>query len=402
MRIKKFVADTAKEALLQVREEMGPSAVILKTQRAPSKSMLGIWGKGKVEVTAALDENLYVKPESTPNSGLSDLKVYNRKGETQSAEPAMPRRETGLTDEKFRIAEIHEDVEEVKAVLRNLAEQLRNHQMPPLPEVVGRFCSRLMDQEVNKEIAVKIGLRLQGALDDKALDDEKKVEAKARELLATGVQTSGPFALKDRRAARIMFVGPTGAGKTTTLAKLAAQYGIIQRRRIRVITADTYRIAAVEQLKVFAEISDIPMEVVFTPEEMRRAVARMSASSDIILIDTAGRSQNNAEHMDDLQLLVEAAEPDELHLVLSASTKESDLFAAANRYRLLGVNRYIFTKLDETQKYGALYNLLSETKTPLSYLTAGQSVPDDIEEAGTVKLVEWMLKTGRPEPAMKA
>lgn len=408
MRIKKFVADTAKEALLQVREELGPKAVILKTQKAPVKSFMGLLGKNQVEVTAALDDGLFAKPEAkgakaeVPKSALPDLDLYTRKGtrpENESENENATPRNGGLNDEKFRLLEIHEDVEEVKSVLRNLADHIRNQNMPPLPEKIASICSRLIQQEISEKLAIRVALKLQGLVDESEANDERKIEQKAKEIMAASIQASGPFVLKDKRASRVMLVGPTGAGKTTTLAKLAAQYGILQRKRVRIITADTYRIAAVEQLRTFAQISDIPMTVVYTPEEMREAVVRMAPSSDLILIDTAGRSQHHAEHMADLQEMVEAAEPDELHLVLSATTKQADLYEIADRYRLLGVNRYLFTKLDETTRYGAIYNLLCESKSPFSYLTTGQSVPDDIEEGKAIRLVQMLFSGKMAETA---
>jgi flagellar biosynthesis protein FlhF len=399
MRIKKYIADSAKEALLQVKEELGPKAVILKTQRRPGKSFLGILGKGQVEVTAALDEELFIKPKQAQNDKKSvnpvdDLKLYSRNGSVanlaslQKSDESSPR---NFSDEKFRLAEIHEDVEEVKSVLRGLADHIRHQNMPPLPEQVTGVFAHLIKQEISDETALKICLKLQGVLGESDYEHGKKIQEKAIEIMASFINASGPFFLQDRRASRIMFVGPTGSGKTTTLAKLAAQYGILQRKRVRIITADTYRIAAIEQLRTFAEISDIPMEVAFTPEEMRRLVTKMTASSDLVLIDTAGRSQHNKEHMEDLKSMVEAAEPDELHLVLSATTKQSDLLDNTDRYRLLGVNRYLFTKLDETRCYGAIYNLLSESKAVFSYMTNGQSVPDDIEEGNAVRLAKMIM-----------
>lgn len=398
MRIKKFIADSAKEALIQVRQELGPQAVILKTQTVQSKSLLGFLGKNQVEVTAALDENLYAKPQASPpkenlSEAASGLQLYNRKGQPKAPpkKDAPAGSSSRLTDEKFRLAEIHEDVEEVKSVLRGLAEHLRHQNLPTLPEKVSDICFRLMDNQVDQQWAVRTALKLQGQLSESDVTDSDKVTDKATELLAASVHSSGPFELKSGRATRVMLVGPTGAGKTTTLAKLAAQYGILQRMRVRIITADTYRIAAAEQLKTFAEIADIPMQVVFSPEEMRQAITKMLPTADLILIDTAGRSQHHEEHMQDLKALVDVVEPDELHLVLSATTKQSDLMDAADRYRLLGVNRFLFTKLDETKKYGELFNLLAESKMPFSYVTNGQSVPDDIEEAKASRLAQLLL-----------
>lgn len=384
-----------------VKEELGPKAVILKTQKTNESSFLGFLGKGKVEVTAALDEGLFVKPKGpageaeNKKNAVRELMTYNQKGLAALPQEPSPKLESNFSDEKFRLAEIHQDVEEVKTVLRGLADHIRHENMPPLPDQIANLCARLIDQEVSKENAIQIALKLQGMLGEKDAANPAIITEKAEQILASSITAAGPFTIKESRASRIMFVGPTGGGKTTTIAKLAAQYGILQRRRVRMITADTYRIAAVEQLKTFAEISDIPMEVVFTPEEMRRAVTRMSPSADLILIDTAGRSQHNEEHMNDVRELTQAAEPDELHLVLASNLKESDMRDVANRFRLLGINRYLFTKLDETSRYGSMYNLMRENKVPFSYFTTGQSVPDDIEEGGTLSFARRILESSR-------
>jgi flagellar biosynthesis protein FlhF len=399
MRIKKFVADTAKEALLQVREELGPKAVILKTQKAPGKTFLGFPSKNKIEITAALDEELFEKPFDAKSlssaQSISQMQLYNSKGAKASLLPNLresAKTESALSQERIRLAEIHDDVEEVKTVLRNLADHIRHQNMPSLPEKVQEFCRDLIDGEMNEALAFQAGVKLKENLKEIEIGESEKVYEEGIKILSSSIQTSGPFQLADKRAAKIMFIGPTGAGKTTTLAKLAAQYGLLQRKRIRIISADTYRIAAIEQLRTFAEISDIPMEVVFTPEEMQYAIARFTPSCDFILIDTAGRSQLKEEHMEDLKAMVEATAPDELHLVLSATTKESDLHTIADYYRLLGVNRLLFTKLDETTKYGSLYNLLFKSRVPLSYVTTGQSVPDDIEEGDSLRLVQRLFK----------
>ncbi len=389
MRIRKFIADNTKDALLQVREEMGPQAIILKTKKIKEKTLLGFGGKEKIEVTAALDEKLFAMPETEKpqaSNKLSNLKTYDRGGNNVSST-----QEKSFSDEKFRLAEIHEDVEEVKSVLRDLANHLQCKEMPPLPQKITEVCIKLINNEVRKEIAIKTGIALQASMTPKEAEDMDKVTQKAVEFLAEQINSSGPFKLKNKRATRIMFIGPTGSGKTTTLAKLAAQYGIIQKMRVRIITADTYRIAAVEQIKTFAEIADIPVEVAFTAKEMRQMITKMSASSDLILIDTAGRSQNNKEHMEDIKDIVDAVEPDELHLVMSCTTKLSDLYDIVDKYRLLGVNRYLFTKTDETSRYGTILNLLATEKMPFSYLTTGQSVPDDIEEGSNMHLATMVV-----------
>jgi flagellar biosynthesis protein FlhF len=178
----------------------------------------------------------------------------------------------------------------------------------------------------------------------------------------------------------VALVGPTGAGKTTTLAKLAAHYSLSKEKAVSIITADTYRIAAIEQIRTFADIVGIGLQVVFSPDEVPDALIACE-NDDLVLIDTAGRSARNKQHMDDLSVLLASLKPDETHLVLSAATKDSDLHDTIELYRQFKVNRLLFTKLDETSKLGNLLNCVFESRIAVSYLTAGQSVPDDIELA---------------------
>ena len=147
-----------------------------------------------------------------------------------------------------------------------------------------------------------------------------------------------------------------------------------------IITADTYRIAAIEQIRTFADIVKVGLQVVFSSEEIPAAM-RECAEDDLVFVDTAGRSQRNTEHMEELKGLIDTLHPDEVHLVLSATTKDSDLLDIVKRYKSININRLLFTKLDETVKVGSIFNLVSEVKIPVSYFTFGQSVPDDIELA---------------------
>jgi flagellar biosynthesis protein FlhF len=163
---------------------------------------------------------------------------------------------------------------------------------------------------------------------------------------------------------------------------------------VSIITADTYRIAAIEQIRAFADIVNVGLQIVFSPDEMQTALEECS-DSDVIFVDNAGRSQRNKEHMEELRLLMDVLRPDETHLVLSATTKDSDLHDMINRYRNIKVNRLLFTKLDETTRLGNIFNIVSDLGIPVSYFTVGQSVPDDIEVADPGKFVTRLLMEGR-------
>jgi flagellar biosynthesis protein FlhF len=188
----------------------------------------------------------------------------------------------------------------------------------------------------------------------------------------------------------VALVGPTGVGKTTTIAKLAANFRLRDKRNVGLITVDTYRIAAVEQLRTYADIIDLPMRVVSTPVEMRDAVASM-ADLDLVLLDTAGRSPKDEDQLHELRAFLSEAEVDEIHLVLSSVASAATLSRTAERFAEVGTSALILTKLDEASGLGSLLPLLRTCKLPLSYLTNGQNVPDDIAPAERRKLARFVL-----------
>ncbi len=214
-------------------------------------------------------------------------------------------------------------------------------------------------------------------------------EAALRDLVAHRVASAGPIVLTPGRLKAVALIGPTGVGKTTTIAKLAAHFSLVERKRVALLTVDTYRIAAVEQLKTYSQIIDIPIGVAYSQAEVLPAVEQF-ADYDLLLIDTAGRSQKNVMQVGELKTLLEAVHC-ETHLVLSACIKEQDMLDAAQRFSAARVDRILFSKLDETSTYGSLLNVAERTGIPLSYLTTGQKVPEDIEVAEGSKLADLIL-----------
>jgi flagellar biosynthesis protein FlhF len=188
----------------------------------------------------------------------------------------------------------------------------------------------------------------------------------------------------------VAFVGPTGVGKTTTIAKIAAVELLKNKRKVGLITADTFRIAAVEQLKTYANILQIPVEVVFSTEEVAEAIDKLK-DRDLILIDTAGRNYGDTVFVEKLNEFLKASQPDETCLVLSLTTKSADLEHIVANFEGVEIDKFIFTKLDETSSYGALYNLAHRFRKPLAYLTTGQNVPDDIEVATPERIAKLVV-----------
>lgn len=188
-------------------------------------------------------------------------------------------------------------------------------------------------------------------------------------------------------------VGPTGVGKTTTIAKLAANMSFLEGKEVALITLDTYRVSAAQQLRTFADIIGIPISVVFNPQDLGEAIKQYQ-KKDIIFVDTAGRSPYKDEHMGELQDFIEAANPDETILVLSVTTDSRDLINIYQQFNLIGVDKIIFTKLDESCNYGRILNTIYHIRKPIAYLTTGQNVPDDIEVPDTLELARTLLREG--------
>ena len=198
-----------------------------------------------------------------------------------------------------------------------------------------------------------------------------------------------------RPVGSFVFLGPTGVGKTTTIAKLAAKRKLTDGLSVALISADTYRIGAIEQLQTFAAIADIPMEVVYEPTEMEGALQKFK-EKDVVYIDTVGRSHYNTKEVAEVAEFVSAARPDEVHLVLSASTQTRALLDSVERFNPAKPNRLLITKTDEVSTFGPLLTLANENPFPLSFLTTGQGVPDDIVPARARDLAAMVYKGVAP------
>jgi flagellar biosynthesis protein FlhF len=278
------------------------------------------------------------------------------------------------------------------------------HRTPSMPQALFDQYLALVSHDLPEELAETIVNEVRDRLDGVELADQQRVHRAVVEHLADYLPVS-PTPLtatsSNGRPLTLALVGPTGVGKTTTLAKLAASFKLKAGRKVGLITSDTYRIAAVDQLRTYANIIGLPLQVVLTPADMRQAVHALSSpggagagsasACDVILIDTAGRSQNDTLRIAELREFIDAAHPHEVHMVLSATAGEKVLNKEASAFGSVGVNKVILTKMDEAASLGPIVSMLKQINRPVSFITTGQEVPDHLESAKSERLAALVM-----------
>lgn len=381
MKIKKFEANNIETALYKVKQEMGPEALIVNTQKKRVPSKLWFFKKDIVEVTAALDVNL--RDPKTKISFSPNLKSLPKQGKEN------------ITKFEERFSKLQKQLVDVSQLIGTIKRQLSSLHLKSMNEAYTDLFNQLIINQVDQEFCEKFVFQAK----DAAGDGEASFETIKNEMvkvIAKEIKYKGAISINGHNRMVVALVGPTGVGKTTTIAKLAAHFSLAENKKVALITADTYRIAAVDQLKTYTDIMNIPMEVIVTPDESRAALAKHS-DKDIVFVDTAGRSPNNKTQINELKEILDQLQPHQTHLVLSAATNMPDTFKAIDAFMHKSVNRILFTKLDETLTMGQILNVLIKTGIPLSYITNGQDVPEDIALYSPDKLAEMVL-SGAEEP----
>ena len=285
-------------------------------------------------------------------------------------------------DEEIR--DLQNQLEEMKAMLMEMS---RNK---GAGDAVPTLQSAMQSQEVTEKIIQDMIAKLNGT-EILAPRNSVKATNALEKYIRKAIRIANGITLYSSKPKVVALIGPTGVGKTTTLAKIAAKFVLEQGARVALITADTYRISAVEQLKTYSDILGLPLEIVYNPEALRKAIEKHK-DKQLILIDTAGRSQYNEYQMKELSGLLSIDADIEKHLVMSATTKTSDGVELLENFSICQPDRVIFTKVDETGTHGIILNILHRRKVALSYITNGQSVPDDIEPASVERLAELLLR----------
>ncbi len=387
MKVKKFTGKNIQEIYHQIKLEMGNDAVILHTKKQKKGGIFGFFAKEYYDITAAVEEFNYDDEESIEEKRLEaikedeKLKILNQQiSIPNNIKEELDKVEIEKEDFNSEFSEIQKKMDEMMSMIESGNIAFKGE--------FKKIYDKLIEQEVSSKLANRILKRIEKKYSDKT--STSAIYDLLNEEIHRIIKNPKPIENNKNKQTVVALVGPTGVGKTTTISKLAANYTINDKKKISLITVDTYRIAAVEQLKTVGEIIGVPVEVVFTPQNLKNSI-KDNNDKEIIFIDTAGRSHKNAIQMSEIKGFLEAAAPDDIYLVLSACTKYKDMIDILEQYEALKIKKIIFTKLDETSTYGAILNLIDKSKKHLSYFTTGQSVPDDIEIADQDKYYNLLI-----------
>lgn len=362
MRIKTYEASSTREAVKKIKQDLGPDALILDTKYITNRKWFGLRKEKKVEVTAGI-----VGRRDTDSTDDKRQSVGTSKKKERSSGRFVRFDESGeakkVRNVRYVIDSAYEHMLEV-GIEKELAQRV----------------VYMLDDIITASISSKSGLKL----------DSIKNEFSEQLSRILPVSPGIDFDHFEKQKI-ITLVGPTGVGKTTTIAKLSAIASVLKEKKVGLLSIDAYRISAYEQLKTYAEIIGLPVKLALSPQEAVKTIKEDYSDHEMILVDTVGRSPQHKVHMTELHSYVDAIAPTELHLTLSASVKYLDLMSIIEKYEDMAIDKVIFTKVDETLSLDSLINGIYKTKYPISYFCTGQSVPDDIETGNIDKLAEFLV-----------
>lgn len=415
MVIKKYIAATEEEAISLAKAELGDDAVIMNVKTMVPKGISKLFKKPSVEITAAIDEAAGEAGNEVPD--FSKLQEAIREQEEYTAPDSKAAKQEAKWEKLIQSDQIVDDTSHNEAPKADPETEVIEQKLNSLQDLLEKQV--LQSQEKKEESPYEkendktqsyfqlireklIENEVHEKYVDQILDSVKSGKSKEWTLdnILAGVYQKiilsfGQSHLIDVRTKKtkyIFFVGPTGVGKTTTIAKIASTLKLTKKTKVALITSDTYRIAAVDQLKTYANILGIPLEVVYSVDEMDAVMDKLK-NYDLVLVDTAGRSHQNQEQIQDIKVLLDKvpAENKEIYLVLSATTKYKDLVKIAQTYQKITEYYLVFTKLDETDTVGNILNIRMLTGAALAYATWGQNVPDDIGKVDAQKMAKQLL-----------
>lgn len=380
MIIKRYIVTNMNDAMIKIRNDLGIDAVIVSQKKIRKPGFKGFFSKKVIEVTACTDA-IKRKKEEESQAAVADSIEAIKKAINTSRE-----KENGIRNEKteyyhkenkdLKVDSLMKEMQEMKSMLSTLSETKEK----PIRKT--KLEQKLSKLDVNEKLKKKI---LNKVVKDSS---DKKEDEKLKEVIKKTVNVSK----MDITGVNVL-IGPTGVGKTTTIAKLAGRLSLTDKRKVGLITIDTYRIGAVDQLKTYADIMNLPFKVVINLKEMEEAINSMK-DLDVILVDTTGRSSKNNMQISELRAFVEKAKANKVHLVISSTTKNDDIETIVKGYSQIKIDNIIVTKLDETTSYGSLLSIIDVSKKPISYITTGQNVPDDLMKPTSLEIANLILYMG--------
>lgn len=359
------------DALHQIREELGPDAIILHSKQGEEGGFWKLFRRPSVEVVAALDDDVgLAEPLARPT--------------VAARAPVAPETSAALRDIQRSLAELRVRVEAIAARSESV-------QVAHLGELLGAYYRHLRAQDVGEPLAYDVVHRVFQQMSPASLQSPTAVDARVRMQLTGLVKASGSIRLTPGEARVLVFVGPTGAGKTTFVAKLAAGFALNEQRRVGLITTDTIRVAAVPQLRTYAEIMGLEVDVAYSEAELQTLVHNHH-DKDIILVDTPGRSPQDAEGIAEVGRFVRQVPSPTTLLVLQATTKAADLVHALEAFEPCAFSQLAISKLDETLQVGPLFDLAAQSSRPFGFFGAAQEVPGEVAVASAEEMVDRLLQ----------
>lgn len=389
MIIKKYIVNNMNEAMNRIRYELGQDAVIISQRKIRRTGIKGFFSPKVIEVTAAVDNKNNLQHDVKSSIDAIKKVFQNEEYRSDNKEKEENLRKMKKSQDEIREENIREEIkseekvqedrdkllkemQEMKKMINNLANGTEGNKKSKIQK-------KLEDNDVNNNIIDKVLSKVSSM--DEDIEEEERLKLAIRDRIQISHDNFQDVAV---------LVGPTGVGKTTTIAKLAGRLALMEKKKVGLITVDTYRIGAVEQLSTYAEIMNIPFKTVVSAKDMENALEDMK-DCDIVLIDTTGRSSKNAMQIGELNTFIQKANTKNIYLVISCTTKNKDIKAIIEGYKVLNFNNVVITKLDETTTYGSILNILDTAGKPLSFITTGQNVPDDIKQLSCEEITNLVL-----------
>jgi len=397
MKMKKYNAPSIAEAMKLIRTDLGEDAVILNSKVVVTKKFFGLVKQKSFEVVAGLDQ-VEKKPLVPPLSDFRPIPVPVQQDELELGDAPIPLPITkdytkdSVNNKAEDYSSINDELKREIADLKSIMQSVQRQSIQSqYPDELLPFIDYLKCQELSKELITAISDELfkhfKHSDHDISFNEMRELTESYLRNQLTDVEIGG--LTYDKKYINVL--GPTGVGKTTTIAKMAARSVLEKKKKIGFITTDTYRIAAIEQLKTYAGLLQAPVEIVYNAEDYENAIKKLDYL-DIIFIDTAGRNYKEAKYVNDLQRLINFSEQAESFLVVSLTAKERDIESIIEQFNKIPIEKFIFTKLDETNSIGTIFNLMIKYKKGLAYYTNGQEVPEDIEQADLENLFELFFQ----------